>query len=216
MLPGDIGRYTQERAAFHEASHAVYVWSCNGSVNMIQIGYDDATRQWCGAMGADPLPSQREQGEMLLAGGLGEALYVANVNDDRLWQINEPASRPALVAAIAAPANPLGHIMLTFTGPNNATKIIAFNRDTFSDDGHQVVQLAQQHALNLDDMVRNAINRLNDTTFWSEVLALANRFLLHPPRQLIWQIGYDEIVDGPRYRIALIEEKAKERLFLGN
>src|SRR5947209_369957 len=146
MLPLDIGRYTQERAAFHEATHAVYVWACNGHVNAMNVEYEDATREWRGATDADPLPNHSEQAEMMLAGGFGEARYVANVYGPILWEIHEAVSRPALIGAFAAPV-PGAQVLITFAGPNNANKVIPFDLDTFSNDWHRAVPFFQQHNL---------------------------------------------------------------------
>ena len=46
MLPNEIGRFSIERAAFHEAAHFVCVLAKGGNVRAMSVVYDDALREW--------------------------------------------------------------------------------------------------------------------------------------------------------------------------
>lgn len=212
-----IGQSTQERAAVHEAAHAILVWLFGGQVDAIQVGYEDATRQWQGCTIADPLPNHSEQVTMLLAGGFAEARYLANVYDSIDWLIDEAVTRPAVVAGFGPPISP--QVTVTYTDPNQVApaKTVEVDIDIFSNDYHKATALAVQHGLNMNALVTSAIQKINDQTCWTEIIRLANRFLLCPPRILLWQLGPDKqgLVDAvlrPQYLIAHAEKKAKEGL----
>lgn len=213
MLPNEVGRFTIERAAFHEAAHVVCILAHGGNVRAMSVVYDDASKEWQGAVDADPLPNHTQQAEMLLAGGFGECRYVGNVYDRSNWTIHEAISRPALTTAFNA-MPPIGLAPITFTEPTGSQRTFDFDLDTFSNDWHRATQLSQQHGFNFQDTVRDAINRVNDAAFWSEVIQVARVFLLRPPRILEWRYGYDHLIEPGKnqYRIDQISEKVKKNL----
>jgi hypothetical protein len=200
-----------ERAAFHEASHAVSIWALGGTVVGVEIAYDDATTEWQGMTVDQGLPNDSAKIEVWLAGGLGEALYVANVYDSVLWRLEEPLTNAALLAPVAGP---FALINITFADPAGAAKVIQFDRDTFSNDLHRAQQLAQQQVLALPGLLTNTINRLNTPAVWDQIVHLASRFLLCPPRILTWRYGIDAQIDPDKakYRIAPLEAAAKQAL----
>ena len=180
-------------------------------MNLVQVGFDDAKREWSGATAANQLPDPSEWAEMLLVGGLGEARFAANVYDAAQWQIDSAATVQAIMAAFNAPQNPLAQVGVRFVDPNNATKTFEFQREIFSDDWAAANQLAGQHGLATNNLLGSAIQWVNEPTVWNEIIEVARILLLRSPRQLIWRFDNDDELPA-KYRIGPIEDKVKERL----
>ena len=212
MLAHEIGRFSIERAAFHEAGHAVCVWASGGDVRAIQVQFDDGTSEWKGATDATGL-APAEQAAMHLAGGLAEARYSANVYDMSNWLIDDAISGPALIAQLSAMPMPQ-FVTCAFRDGIGGQKQLQFNTDIFSNDWHLAAQLAQQHALNINPVFGNSIARINDNKLWGVIVDVAKTFFLRPPRFLGWQYGYDNDVEKQKYKIGPIRDNVKQALGL--
>jgi hypothetical protein len=209
MLQLDIGQSTMERAAFHEAAHAVLVWAHGGQVDGIEISYDDANSEWQGATLQSGLPDKETFIEMLFAGGLGEALFVANVYDPIAWIIDEVPTRTSLLRPFALVQN----YDLTFIPQNGGPpKVLRFNPDVFSNDLHRAASEANHNHMNIIPLLTNAITRLNTPKVWRAIEELANQFLLKPPRILTWRFGPDSQIEKKKYSVESSAKKPKEIL----
>jgi hypothetical protein len=181
-----------ERAAFHEASHIVCAWRLGGIVTEAAVAYDDATAEWGGWSTPTGL-SPEAQVACLVAGGIGESLYVANVYDPHTWLIDE-AQTVALLRT--DPAGPTTPFTMLFSRTSGETKQLVINRDAFSNDLHRARELTSKHECAIDLSVAIAVRHLNDSSTWASVTEVAKKFLLRPPRMLLWTYTSESPADA--------------------
>ena len=208
MITLEVGQSTMERAAFHEAAHAVMTWELGGEVIAMEIEYEDDLREWRGVTIPRGLTDESTV-QMLYAGGLGEALYVANVYDPAEWILDAGPSKASILRPVPHP-----DYDLTFTGSNNAgTRTLRFQEDIlFSNDIRIVEQKVQQGLVaqnRLDALLTNAIDLLNSKQGWDALVETANQFLRRPPRLMTWRFGPDGEENKQQYRIDTLATKAK-------
>jgi hypothetical protein len=187
MLPGDIGHNTQERAAFQEAGHAVYLRGVGGAISQILLLHNYQSKLWEGGVGWAAPPMAQDTIRIHFAGPLAEARFVANLYDHQTdWRLDNVAAQLDLTnwPSVALTKN------IRFVGGGNA-KVMPFQRGMFSDDWDQAFALAAQAGLTVPQrtaLLGQVIDHINRDDVWAAIIEVAKRLLNARPRSTTFEL----------------------------